>query len=319
MLLTLKRMGLLALVVGAIFSCQKENPNKVEDDPITTTRLVEETPPCESAEQSDLRILFIGNSFTDNYSVKIPEMFSQLVETNGKSVSLIKSRCVNGWTLADHLASGTTQSIINQGDWDYVILQENSGLLNSLANPELLLQVSIDNMADFIATNSPAAKLILYQVVPPVDENTAVYEEKMELWNTAFSNVANSHYNAYRCNIGQAFTTAYGGEYGYNSSPDYLRYEAIYQHHFRNSGGFLAAVTFYSAIFNSKPCIPLEMNFYQGAGEFANSPVEDAVPQFHELAQIGFEEGVSDVHIWCLLAASDYYGVGLYPCAVGLE
>jgi hypothetical protein len=210
------------------------------------------------------------------------------------------------------LTNASTINLVNQGNWDYVILQENSGYLAS-GNTQGFTN-SVNNFVNLISTNSPAANIILYQMVPPTTANTTLYNNLQAQWNTLFTNVANNHNSVYVCNVGGAFTTAYSGgsflSFGYTpTNPDELRYGAQSQFHFLNSGGFLASVCFYSIIFNNKPCIPPQMYFING---FAN--VATMVPQYHALTQIGYLNGIYIIHGYPPVPCRFNFSVGKYPC-----
>jgi len=71
------------------------------------------------------RVLFIGNSFT--FFNDLPEMFAELARSGGHEVEVDIS-AEGGWTCSDHAASAITLDKIEQQDWDYVVLQEQSDI-----------------------------------------------------------------------------------------------------------------------------------------------------------------------------------------------
>jgi len=71
------------------------------------------------------KVLFIGNSYT--YANNLPLMLSKLASSVGDSVNYASSTA-GGQTLQGHSGSATTISMIQQGSWDYVVLQEQSQL-----------------------------------------------------------------------------------------------------------------------------------------------------------------------------------------------
>jgi len=85
---------------------------------------VSSTPTLETAG-SPLRVLFIGNSFT--FFNDLPGMFVELAQSGGHVVE-VEMIAWGGWTCADHANSAETLDAIAQGNWDYVILQEQSQL-----------------------------------------------------------------------------------------------------------------------------------------------------------------------------------------------
>ena len=77
-----------------------------------------------SSEAADtLRVLFIGNSYT--YYNNMPQMVAGFASASGDH--LISSLSApGGYTLQQHAANTTTTSLINQGNWNFVVLQEQS-------------------------------------------------------------------------------------------------------------------------------------------------------------------------------------------------
>ena len=69
------------------------------------------------------RVLFIGNSYT--YVNDLPGMFTQLAGSLGEEVQT-GMVAPGGFTFQGHATNAATQNAIAQGDWDFVILQEQS-------------------------------------------------------------------------------------------------------------------------------------------------------------------------------------------------
>ena len=72
------------------------------------------------------RVLFIGNSYT--YVNDLPQLTADCAMSIGFAgfPMDIASSTPGGYTLQMHTTNATTQSLINQGNWDYVVLQEQS-------------------------------------------------------------------------------------------------------------------------------------------------------------------------------------------------
>lgn len=73
------------------------------------------------AAQQTLRVLFVGNS----YSFGVPKAFTKTATAHGRSVKTGHST-FGGWTLAQHAAHQGTLEKIRNGNWDVVVIQENS-------------------------------------------------------------------------------------------------------------------------------------------------------------------------------------------------
>ena len=69
------------------------------------------------------RVLFIGNSYT--YSNDLPGMFTQLSASLGEPVETAMV-APGGYTFQGHTTYAATQSAIAEGNWDVVVLQEQS-------------------------------------------------------------------------------------------------------------------------------------------------------------------------------------------------
>jgi tetratricopeptide (TPR) repeat protein len=83
---------------------------------------------CSPSKQSDaLRILFIGNSYT--FYNSSPELLKGLISEQFPSMD-VETKLISGggMTLEDHWQSGIALEAIEEGSWDYVVLQEQSKL-----------------------------------------------------------------------------------------------------------------------------------------------------------------------------------------------
>ncbi len=73
--------------------------------------------------QDSLKVLFLGNSYT--YGNDLPNMVKQFAESKGKTF-LYDQNTPGGYTLNGHSTNATSLSKIAEGDWDFVVLQEQS-------------------------------------------------------------------------------------------------------------------------------------------------------------------------------------------------
>jgi len=76
-----------------------------------------------ASKASTKRILFIGNSYT--YVNNLPQLLYDLALSAGDTI-VYDSNTPGGYTLQSHCTNATTLSKISLGNWDYVILQEQS-------------------------------------------------------------------------------------------------------------------------------------------------------------------------------------------------
>lgn len=75
--------------------------------------------------QQPTRVLFLGNSYTSVND--LPNTFSSLCASLGKPVQ-VASNAPGGYTFNGHSTNATSLALIQQGDWDVVVLQEQSQL-----------------------------------------------------------------------------------------------------------------------------------------------------------------------------------------------
>jgi hypothetical protein len=72
-----------------------------------------------------VRVLLIGNSYT--YFNNLPEMFAQLAAA-GQQPAETRMEAPGGWRLKDHWEKGEARKALADGKWDYVVLQDQSTL-----------------------------------------------------------------------------------------------------------------------------------------------------------------------------------------------
>jgi len=70
------------------------------------------------------RVLFVGNSYV--FVNDLPQIFSSVAGSAGHAPYEIKSATPGGATLLQHLSSPATLKLIDEGNWDIVIVQAHS-------------------------------------------------------------------------------------------------------------------------------------------------------------------------------------------------
>lgn len=78
---------------------------------------------CGGESADAQRILFAGNSYTDTNN--LPRTFARLAESGGHTVET-GMVAPGGWWLQDHLNSTEVRNNIKDGNWQIVVLQEQS-------------------------------------------------------------------------------------------------------------------------------------------------------------------------------------------------
>ncbi len=80
---------------------------------------------CLNVSAQKVRALFIGNSYT--YSNSLPQIIYQMAASTGDTL-YFDSSTPGGYTFKQHTTNPASTGLIQQGGWDFVVLQEQSQL-----------------------------------------------------------------------------------------------------------------------------------------------------------------------------------------------
>ncbi|WP_185289310.1 PKD domain-containing protein [Chryseobacterium lactis] len=109
--------------------------------------------------QTSKRVFFIGNSYT--YVNDLPNLIKNVAASTNDIVDF-QSQAIGGATLQDHVNS-TTVNILSQGNWDYVVLQEQSQLPSF---PDQVVQSQVypyaAQLSDLIKSTNACGNVIFY-------------------------------------------------------------------------------------------------------------------------------------------------------------
>jgi trimeric autotransporter adhesin len=112
------------------------------------------------AQSQTKNVLFIGNSYT--YSNSMPQIVSDIANSMGDHLTYSAS-AVSSYSLAQHSTYAPTLSLIGQGGWDYVVLQEFS---QNPSNPLAWVEANVYPYAQFLSNQarlySPNAVITFY-------------------------------------------------------------------------------------------------------------------------------------------------------------
>lgn len=75
------------------------------------------------AKNTKKSVLFIGNSYT--YTNDLPKMIADAAKSAGDTL-IFDSNAPGGWSFTEHASNPTTQSKIALGNWDFMVLQDQS-------------------------------------------------------------------------------------------------------------------------------------------------------------------------------------------------
>ncbi len=112
------------------------------------------------AQHQTKRVLFIGNSYTAVNN--LPQMTADLAASMGDTL-IYDSNTPGGYTFENHSANATTRNKIAQGNWDYVVLQEQSQLPSfPLSQVETMVFPFAHLLDSLINAANPCAETVFY-------------------------------------------------------------------------------------------------------------------------------------------------------------
>lgn len=197
-----------------------------------------------------LRTLFIGNSYT--YVNNLPDVISQMAASDGNTL-IYNISAPGGSTLQQHCNNSATRNLIQQGNWDYVILQEQSQLPSF---PDYQVETEVYPFArrldSLVHAYNPCARTVFYMTwgrkngdqqncagFPPL----CTYEGMDSLLQLRYTAMADS-VNAYLCPVGHVWHDIR------NINPALELYQAD-ESHPDPAGTFVAACSFYALLFDA--------------------------------------------------------------------
>ena len=125
----------------------------------------------ETLSQPDKRILFIGNSFT--FGGEVPTQVRNIAITSTPSVNYQVQMVVRaGTSLTEHLTETDALEILQNGDWDVVVLQDTS---SSSFYPQWTFQMVRSTSIFAELAQEQGAEVLYYSHWSPNIDNLAEY------------------------------------------------------------------------------------------------------------------------------------------------
>ena len=109
--------------------------------------------------QDTLSVLFLGNSYT-SYN-NLPQLVQSLSTAAGKTL-IIDSNMPGGMTISGHINDATSLAKISQGNWDYVIIQEQSQIPTIDFYRYNDMYPALTELKFFVEQSNPCTRLISY-------------------------------------------------------------------------------------------------------------------------------------------------------------
>lgn len=204
------------------------------------------------------RAFFIGNSYT--YFNTMPEIINRLANANGDTL-IHASNTPGGAQLVQHVTNNNTMNGIRQGNWDYVIIQEQS------QKPSFSpAQVATDvlpyaaQLNDSIVAHNPCAETVFYMTWGRKngDQNNCQFYPPVCTYDGMQSRLRSSYLLMTNQNQGICSPVGAAWKVVRDSFPTMELYNPD-QSHPSYAGSYLAACTFYATLFRKSP---VGLNFY---------------------------------------------------------
>jgi hypothetical protein len=202
--------------------------------------------------QDTLRVCFIGNSYTAVNN--LPSLVQQCASSAGKAI-VTSSNTPGGYTFAQHVNNASSMGLIQQGNWDFVVLQEQSQTPSfPIGQVETQCFPYAAQLNDSIEKYSRCGETVFYQTWgrqngdasncpnwPPV----CTYEGMDSLLRLRYQMMADDN---------EALVSPVGACWRYirTNYPDFNLYNAD-QSHPALFGSYVGALCFYATFFNESP------------------------------------------------------------------
>lgn len=197
-------------------------------------------------DQDTLRVLFLGNSYTNN----IPNIVQSIADSQGK-ILVHDRNSPGGYTLQQHAVDATGLEKIAAGNWDFVVIQEQSQL-PSFSPGQVSSQVYpyAESLANSIREANPCTQPIFYMTWGRENgdasncefyEPVCTYEGMQERLTESYNEMAMNN-DALVAPIGEAWRRVRA------ANPDFSLYTGDGSHPNAN-GAYLASCVFYSMFY----------------------------------------------------------------------
>jgi hypothetical protein len=231
----------------------------------------------QSINATTFRVLFLGNSYTGVND--LPRIISNIASSAGDSMSYL-SYSPGGYTLQNHYTDPVSISLINQGNWDFVVLQEQSQLPSfPIGQVQISVYPYARQLDSLISLNNPCAETMYYMTWgrkygdasncsswPPV----CTYEGMDSLLSLRYLSMAFDN---------NGIVSPVGAVWNYirQNHPSVELYQSD-ESHPSNAGSYAAACCFYASIFRKDPTtITYDFGIHLPAAAFIRQAAKEIV------------------------------------------
>ncbi len=204
------------------------------------------------SQATTFRVLFLGNSYVAVND--LPQIISDIATSNNDSL-IFESYSPGGYTLQNHFGDANSLAMINQGNWDFVVLQEQSQLPSfPIGQVQISVYPYAHKLDSVITAANPCTETMFYMTWgrkygdasncsswPPV----CTYEGMDSLLNLRYRAMAFDN-NATVSPVGAVWNNII------QNFPSIELYQSD-ESHPSLAGSYAAACCFYSSIFRKDP------------------------------------------------------------------
>lgn len=206
--------------------------------------------------QQTKRVLFLGNSYT--HANNLPQLLADIANSTGKTL-IFDMNAPGGYYLGQHLTNSTSLAKIASGNWDNVVLQDQS---MALAYPSTYMNgisysVKLDSI---IKAHNPCAQTVFYSTWGRKSGDTYLCtppECTVDTWITRtyyeMDSAITSHYKVFADSVKASMTPA-GAAWRYirQNYPSIELFQSD-ESHPSLAGSYAVACCFYTTLFRSDP------------------------------------------------------------------
>jgi hypothetical protein len=208
-----------------------------------------------SASDEPRRVLFIGNSYTGVN--QLPNVFGEIIKSVGLTIPAIKSSTPGALTLLKQLSYPASLALIDEGEWDVVVLQGQS-LEPAIAESDEAIRADFlkgaQGLCERARAKSPQARIYFYETwarhadfwkskeaMTAVGKDPAEMQARLRKWYDKAAELC----KASVVRAGDAWALNY-------QDPKALRLHAKDNSHPEFRGTYLAALVFFHTIYHHK-------------------------------------------------------------------
>lgn len=238
------------------------------------------------------RVLFIGNSYTEVNN--LPQLISNLASSAGDTI-VFASHTPGGCTFQQHLSGAL--SLIRQGGWDYVVLQEQSQL-PSFPYSQFMSESYpfARGLCDSIRAYNPDTKIVFYMTWGRKngDQQNCPYYPPLCTYEGMDSLLFARYMMMAEDNRTLVSPVGYVWHYIRDHYPDIELYQSD-ESHPSLAGSYTAACTFYATLFHKTP---MAITTDEGVGTERSEWIRRAATElvYDSLSRWSFIEPSDTIH-----------------------